>query len=147
MTSPGPANHSSDVGHHHTVPRHRSIRIDEESAIGIHQVLEKPIKSPTPSQLVQEAHKAFTRSWDRFVRKGKKNVPVWRSLKAIFLHSCEVINFLKETAWNSLHPGLNAFIVFVPLAWVAHYQGDLEHPEEPAWPFALTLSRELMYSQ
>ncbi|KAJ7593442.1 hypothetical protein C8J56DRAFT_823626 [Mycena floridula] len=74
----------------------------------------------TPS--VDSSDPAVARTWNRFRRKGKKNLPVWPSLKHIFMSS-----------W------LNAFILFVPLAWVANYYGA-HLPVGNRWPWPLTLS-------
>ncbi|TEB32671.1 hypothetical protein FA13DRAFT_1627901 [Coprinellus micaceus] len=46
----------------------------------------------------------MVRFWDRFRRKGKKNIGVWESLQAIVFSS-----------W------LNILLVFIPIAWVSHF--------------------------
>ncbi|RXW25848.1 hypothetical protein EST38_g60 [Candolleomyces aberdarensis] len=50
------------------------------------------------------AEDTVTEFWDRFSRKGRKNVGIWDSLHAIAVSS-----------W------LNIFLVFVPIAWVSHF--------------------------
>ncbi|KAJ3517358.1 hypothetical protein NMY22_g13982 [Coprinellus aureogranulatus] len=54
--------------------------------------------------LVSSAEDGMIEFWGRFTRKGKKNVGVWDSLKAIAFSS-----------W------LNVLLVFIPIAWVAHF--------------------------
>ncbi|KAF8897209.1 hypothetical protein BD779DRAFT_1667217 [Infundibulicybe gibba] len=57
----------------------------------------------------------FDPFWDRFTRKGKDSVGVVSSLRAIAFSS-----------W------LNLFVVFIPIAWVAHF--------EPSWSPKLTFA-------
>ncbi|KAF6762811.1 hypothetical protein DFP72DRAFT_877002 [Ephemerocybe angulata] len=66
------------------------------------------------NNLYLEAEDSVIRFWDRFTRKGKKNIGVWASLKAIVLSS-----------W------LNLFLVFVPIAWASHFRH---------WPQRLTFT-------
>ena len=43
--------------------------------------------------LVTSAEDTMVRFWDRFRRKGKKNIGVWESLNAIVFSSCESYSF------------------------------------------------------
>ncbi|TFK73012.1 hypothetical protein BDN72DRAFT_762300 [Pluteus cervinus] len=57
-----------------------------------------------PSRRDAELDTLLTGGWDRFTRKGKKNIGVLPSFKAFMTSS-----------W------LMSFIVFIPVAWVGHY--------------------------
>jgi len=61
------------------------------------------LKSGRISEL-EEIEAGLTRFWDRFTRKGKKKVGIVASLRAIAFSS-----------W------LNLFVIFIPLAWIAHF--------------------------
>ncbi|KAG6903304.1 hypothetical protein C0995_013057 [Termitomyces sp. Mi166 len=58
----------------------------------------------TAIRQLEELEAGLTRFWNRFRRKGKKNVPVVASLRAIAFSS-----------W------LNLFVIFIPLAWIGHF--------------------------
>lgn len=63
--------------------------------------------------------------WDRFTRKGKRTIGVGESLKTLAFSSCAYHSVL-SIKWHKLngkilHVGLNVFLVFIPLAWVAHF--------------------------
>jgi len=58
---------------------------------------------------------------DRFLRRGKRKVGVVESLKAIVFSS-----------W------LNLLLVFLPIAWVAHFGNQNDDPPEKTWKYAGT---------
>lgn len=97
-----------------TVPRHRNVlRRDREATVGteLKRVADLPsdstIRLENPefgTSTSQDEEPVFSRSWNRFLRKGKTNVGFMDSLKATALSS-----------W------LNIFLIFVPLAWISHF--------------------------
>ncbi|RDB20539.1 Vacuolar calcium ion transporter [Hypsizygus marmoreus] len=97
--------------------------IDEETATLDVNLSEK--SRPDPLSLNAEeryerrgivpSREGLERFWTRFTRKGKKNIGVVQSFRAIVFSS-----------W------LNLFVIFIPLAWVAHFQKD--------WPHSLTFT-------
>jgi len=89
------------------IPRNRS---NDRSTLS--SVREKPSRHLVPDT------EGLYRFWDRFTRKGRKNVGVKESLHAIVFSS-----------W------LNLFVVFIPLAWVGHFLKNEEG--EPKWPESL----------
>lgn len=79
-----------------SIARHRtpSSIFDEEAAIGGHgdKTLSQP-SSQSTLRVDEGEHELVTdvflvRPWNRFIRKGRKNVGVTESLKAIVLSSC-----------------------------------------------------------
>ncbi|KAG6919280.1 hypothetical protein DXG01_007412 [Tephrocybe rancida] len=99
-----------------TVVRQRTFNgnpVDVEKATGIigSNLSSESVSPGDRSQLttgplrqLEELEAGLTRFWNRFTRKGKKNIPVVASLRAIAFSS-----------W------LNLFFVFIPLAWAAHF--------------------------
>jgi len=67
---------------------------------------QEPLLTAEPHRTneLEEIEAGLTRFWDRFSRKGRRNVGVVASLRAIAFSS-----------W------LNLFVVFIPLAWIAHF--------------------------
>ncbi|KAK0201669.1 hypothetical protein DFS33DRAFT_1263842 [Desarmillaria ectypa] len=70
---------------------------------------------------------SLVRFKDRFLRKGKRKIGVVESLRAIALSS-----------W------LNLFIIFIPLAWVAHFGNTHDEHEsgdaQRVWPYGVTFT-------
>ncbi|KAJ3715570.1 hypothetical protein DFJ43DRAFT_1007234 [Lentinula guzmanii] len=65
---------------------------------------------------------------DRFMRKGKVQISVLKSLKAI-----------ATSSW------LNIFYIFIPISWAFHFTNhqNAEEPEE-IWPFTVTFATSLI---
>ncbi|KAG6853002.1 hypothetical protein C0991_007654 [Blastosporella zonata] len=78
--------------------------VDVESATEIRLNLHEAELTTGP---LRQLGSGLTRFWHRFTRKGKKNVPVIAGLRAI--------------AFSSV---LNLFVIFTPLAWVAHWKKE-----------------------
>ncbi|KAG6866494.1 hypothetical protein C0991_003038 [Blastosporella zonata] len=75
-----------------------------------------------PLHQLEELEAGLTRFWKRFTRKGKKNVPVLASLRAIALSSCAFCYPSSVYVALITHDlGLNVFVIFIPLAWIAHF--------------------------
>ncbi|KAL0949129.1 hypothetical protein HGRIS_009213 [Hohenbuehelia grisea] len=72
-------------------------------------------KAPTRHSLVPDTESLY-RFWDRFTRKGKRKVGVMESVRNLLFSS-----------W------LNLLVVFIPVAWVAHFRGH-------SWPPQLTFA-------
>ncbi|KAJ2915034.1 hypothetical protein MD484_g5402, partial [Candolleomyces efflorescens] len=66
--------------------------------------LKRRISRISRNSVLIGAEESVSKFWDRFSRRGKENVGVLESLRAIALSS-----------W------LNVFLVFVPIAWVSHF--------------------------
>ncbi|KAG6831877.1 hypothetical protein H0H92_006994 [Tricholoma furcatifolium] len=80
-----------------------------------------PITASTAAAIrveFEELEASLTQFWDRFTRRGKKNVPIAASLRAIVFSS-----------W------LNLFVVFIPLAWVGHFASKVVDGEKTPWLF------------
>lgn len=96
--------------------------------------------------LVSSAEDGMVEFWDRFTRKGKENIGVWDSLKAIVFSSCECSHSHRSAIY--LTPtGLNVLLVFIPIAWVAHF---LHWPHRTTFarvymPLSLRTQRSLQY--
>ncbi|KAJ7593441.1 hypothetical protein C8J56DRAFT_498096 [Mycena floridula] len=92
-----------------SVSRHRTLgcNFDEEATIGLQDLSQPKSESTLRADITEPVSEEFifTRSWYRFTRKGRRNVGVLASLKAILFSSF-----------------LNTFLVFIPLAWAAHFK-------------------------
>jgi len=76
---------------------------------------------------VRDVEQGMKKRWDRFSRKGKKNVGVLKSIKNIYTCSCEsldidYIGFVQLKKWS--FPGLNILLLATPIAWYAHFQHE-----------------------
>ncbi|KAJ7179434.1 hypothetical protein C8R46DRAFT_1073762 [Mycena filopes] len=84
-----------------------------------------PMESAPSSYEPKEARVTIVRSTtgmaDRFLRRGKRKIGVLESLKAIAFSS-----------W------LNLLLIFLPIAWVAHFGNANDDPPEKTWKFSGT---------
>ncbi|KAF7433375.1 hypothetical protein PC9H_005325 [Pleurotus ostreatus] len=112
LQGPPPVPHTQD---HLDEAESQARRIQTD--VGPHDRSETQTHSSSPKGTKRHSthHSAFTIGtevaaeglhdfWDRFTRKGRKDIGVMHSLRMIML-----------SHW------LNAFFVFIPLAWVAHF--------------------------
>ncbi|KAJ7067992.1 hypothetical protein C8F01DRAFT_978869 [Mycena amicta] len=79
---------------------------------------EQIVETPEGSQGLERSN---TRLVDRFMRKGKRKVGMSESLKAIAFSS-----------W------LNILIVFIPIAWVAHFSNANKEDPTKTFPYVVT---------
>ncbi|KAJ7162544.1 hypothetical protein C8R43DRAFT_990566 [Mycena crocata] len=109
----------SDTGsQRHVVQRtsHGRITDEEQGAQGDSTAF----GSPEPKIKLGETGRLY-RMGDRFLRRGKRKIGLVESLKAIVFSS-----------W------LNILLVFIPIAWVAHFGNANDEPPQKTWAFSAT---------
>lgn len=61
--------------------------------------------------------------WERFRGKSRASIPgVIKSLEAIVTCSCEFALSRTSRTSDRSRVGLNLFLIFIPIAWVAHFE-------------------------
>jgi len=125
-----------------SVSRQRTVNVrppDEEqlSHDGLTELLPTSEKRSHHSSIPSKD--GMTLFLDRFLRRGKKQVGVVDSLKAIALSSCTCSAFKAYCLHLAmiLHRlGLNLFFIFIPFAWAAHFEA-----RKGTWPEWLVFGR------
>jgi len=105
----------SETGTRHVVHRTSHGRIpDEEQGMHTNSTARG---TPEPKSRTGSGYRFV----DRFLRRGRSKVGVLDSLKAVFFSS-----------W------LNVLLLFLPIAWVAHFSNARDDPPQKTWHYSAT---------